>query len=40
MMRIDDILFEKLISSEDSLGLDHINKSRNLFNRSDAMMIR
>lgn len=36
----DDILFDKLVSSEDLLGLDHVNKSRNLFNRADAMMIR
>lgn len=37
---LDDVLADKLISSEDQLALDHVNKSRNLWNKSDVMMIR
>jgi len=35
----DDILSERLVSGEDQLGLDHMNKNRNII-RNDAMMIR
>lgn len=36
----DDILADKLETSEDQLALDHMNKTRNVWNKSDVMMIR
>ena len=35
----DDVLSEKLVGSEDMLGLDHLNKSRTVY-KGDVMMIR
>ena len=35
----EDVLSEKLVSGEDQLGLDHMNKTKSIV-RNDAMMIR
>ncbi|KAF1813874.1 ubiquitin carboxyl-terminal hydrolase-like protein [Eremomyces bilateralis CBS 781.70] len=36
----DDILYERLASRDDMLALDHMNKTRSVWNRADAIQIR
>ncbi|KAI9721698.1 MAG: hypothetical protein M1828_005066 [Chrysothrix sp. TS-e1954] len=36
----DDILDDMLKYNEDQLGLDHVNKQKNIWSKSDVMMIR
>ena len=40
MIWLDDVLMDLLGSTEDQLGLDHVNKSRNFWNRGDSIFIR
>lgn len=37
---LDDILSDIVSDSDDLLGLDHVNKSRNFWNRSESFFIR
>lgn len=36
----DDILSEKLVSKDDLLGLDHADKAKNNWGRTEAIMIK
>ena len=36
----DDVLADIAIDPDDQLGLDHVNKNRNFWNRSESFFIR
>lgn len=36
----DDIVYDLITDTDHNLGLDHVNKTRNLWNRGDSMFIR
>lgn len=40
LLPTDDILSDVIGDSEDFLGLDHLNKNRSFWNRSESFFIR
>jgi len=39
-MRPDDILYDKATASDVTLGLDHTNKTRSIWNKADSIFIK
>jgi hypothetical protein len=37
---VDDVLWDKAITADISLGLDHTNKTRSIWNKAENIFIR